>query len=876
MAPVIRLLKVVAAFALLVPTSVFAQSREDWLNARDRTDRAVEQTRAATLAAPEPIDAQEEPDRTVARSRSVSPAASNSIQKSSVIGALSLVSWRSFPDSFGDEVVVGEIQNNTGTTLTFAKVIFDFYNGGALVGSDYSYAFGSQNGRLALTGSYVSILPPGAIGFFKVWTSLPYSGITSLSFRNSSENAALAPVFASVQLGSISLASNWWGGTDFTGTLKNASGSFSTFFTKVFVAGYSNGAINDVTFTYVDGATNAMCGTTSTPAVLPGETAGYSYSFSRSVSVVSRVATEWDEYGITPAAKAFATSGGTGSVSVVGNCKWTAVSNVNWITITGGASGASDGTVSFFVAPNTQQARTGTMTINGQTFTVTQAGNSLLPTLSLFWRNSVTGANVVWRMSGTTLVGQQSLQTVNDLAWQLVASADINADGQLDLIWRNCVNGENVVWLMNGPSNVGQISLPPVTDLSWQLVAAGDFNADGHPDLIWRNGATGANVVWYLNAATLIGQASLPAVAAASWQIAASADMNQDGRPDLIWRNSETGANSVWFMNDTTLLSQIGLQSVADPTWMLMEAVDVDLDGRSDLVWRNSKTGANVVWFMNGATLLGQSSLQTAADPAWRMLGAWPPAVPVDVNGDRRRDLVWRHANGSNVVWLLNGTTLTGQIGLETVANPAWKIVGSVDIDGDTHPDLVWRNSSTGANLVWFMVGNAIASQVGFPSVADTNWEIVAVADINKDMHPDLIWRHAITGANVVWFMNGTTLLSQANLPPVADTAWRIAGAANINADTYPDLIWRNAATGANVVWFLQGTSLIDQAQLEAVADLHWNIVALGDMNGDSRPDLIWRNSGSGENVVWFMNGATRVGQASLQTVSDLNWSITP
>ena len=42
--------------------------------------------------------------------------------------------------------------------------------------------------------------------------------------------------------------------------------------------------------------------------------------------------------------------------------------------MTSGASGSGNGTVAFSVAANTNSARTGTLTIGGQTFTVTQAG----------------------------------------------------------------------------------------------------------------------------------------------------------------------------------------------------------------------------------------------------------------------------------------------------------------------------------------------------------------------------------------------------------------------------------------------------------------------------------------------------------------------
>ncbi len=54
------------------------------------------------------------------------------------------------------------------------------------------------------------------------------------------------------------------------------------------------------------------------------------------------------------------------------DCDWTAVSNDPFITITSGASGTGKGTVSYTVAANTNTtAVTGSITIGGETFTVT-------------------------------------------------------------------------------------------------------------------------------------------------------------------------------------------------------------------------------------------------------------------------------------------------------------------------------------------------------------------------------------------------------------------------------------------------------------------------------------------------------------------------
>lgn len=74
---------------------------------------------------------------------------------------------------------------------------------------------------------------------------------------------------------------------------------------------------------------------------------------------------------------------GTVSVSALAGCAWTASSPVSWVTLTGGQSGSGAGTVSYSVAANlTTSPRTGTLTIAGQPFTITQGGGSCTYTAS--------------------------------------------------------------------------------------------------------------------------------------------------------------------------------------------------------------------------------------------------------------------------------------------------------------------------------------------------------------------------------------------------------------------------------------------------------------------------------------------------------------
>ncbi|UXI65830.1 pre-peptidase C-terminal domain-containing protein [Tahibacter amnicola] len=101
---------------------------------------------------------------------------------------------------------------------------------------------------------------------------------------------------------------------------------------------------------------------------------------------------------IAPTSANVAAGAGTGSVNITmsaSNCSWTAASNTSWITITsGGGPFTGNGSTTYSVAANgSSSARTGTLTIAGKTFTVTQAaGGSTETPLSNNVPVSVAGA----------------------------------------------------------------------------------------------------------------------------------------------------------------------------------------------------------------------------------------------------------------------------------------------------------------------------------------------------------------------------------------------------------------------------------------------------------------------------------------------------
>jgi hypothetical protein len=83
-------------------------------------------------------------------------------------------------------------------------------------------------------------------------------------------------------------------------------------------------------------------------------------------------------YAINPNNQSISKNGGTGfsfAVTAGAGCTWAAATTDSWLTVTAGASGAGNGTVTFSVANNPGANRTGTITIAGLTFTVNQQHN---------------------------------------------------------------------------------------------------------------------------------------------------------------------------------------------------------------------------------------------------------------------------------------------------------------------------------------------------------------------------------------------------------------------------------------------------------------------------------------------------------------------
>ena len=140
-------------------------------------------------------------------------------------------------------------------------------------------------------------------------------------------------------------------------------------------------------------------------------------------------------FSISPTSDTVAASGGTGTVNVTAaaGCAWTAATNVPWIAITSGASGTGNGSVKYSVTASTGGARSGTLTIAGQTFTVNQGSGcsfSIAPTSA-----SMPASGGLTSVAVTTTAGcaWTSSSAVNWITVKSGASGSGNGTVQLDV-----------------------------------------------------------------------------------------------------------------------------------------------------------------------------------------------------------------------------------------------------------------------------------------------------------------------------------------------------------------------------------------------------------------------------------------------------------
>ena len=262
----------------------------------------------------------------------------------------------------------------------------------------------------------------------------------------------------------------------------------------------------------------------------------------------------------TSSAIAPATGGfGTVGVSAGPGCAWASTSSASWLTITSGGVGAGSDSVSWSaVANNTAASRTATVTVSGQTFTVTQAPamagtaqaitfgslpNQVLGVTPFFANATSTSGLPVTYASSTPVVCSVVGFTVTIFNTGTCTLTG-NQGGNSDYLAAPSVSKSFTV--SHPVVSSGLLPAPgqALTVSNSSFLVANDFNGDGKLDLATPSSILLGNGSGGFTASTR--PYPLPVTAG----FLATADFNGDGIPDLLQVDTSSSGGVNFLLGD--------------------------------------------------------------------------------------------------------------------------------------------------------------------------------------------------------------------------------------------------------------------------------------------------------------------------------------
>ncbi|MDP2990434.1 MAG: glycosyl hydrolase family 18 protein, partial [Kiritimatiellota bacterium] len=194
---------------------------------------------------------------------------------------------------------------------------------------------------------------------------------------------------------------------------------------------------------------------------------------------------------ISPANRSHSHSAISGVITVSANAAWTAESSQpDWLAVTSGSQGATNGTITYLVSENCGPARTGVISVNGgglrRDYTVSQEAFIAEPLAADFDGDRLAdpalyNTNGTWKikfsMDGYAVVPLTGLLGGSEYD---ALAADFDGDGKAD---PTISNAELEIWVVK-QSSLNYLAPTIVQNfggVGWQAVAA-DFDGDAYAD----------------------------------------------------------------------------------------------------------------------------------------------------------------------------------------------------------------------------------------------------------------------------------------------------------------------------------------------------------------------------------------------------------
>jgi hypothetical protein len=477
-----------------------------------------------------------------------------------------------------------------------------------------------------------------------------------------------------------------------------------------------------------------------------------------------------------------------------------------------------------------------------------------------------------------------------------IATADFNADGNLDLVTSNEFSNNISVLLGNGDGTF-QTAVSYAAGTNPIAVTVGDFNGDGKPDLLVVNGNSSVSVLLGNGDGTFQAPVATNIVTNQLSDVTVG-DFNGDGKLDLampvaVTQEGDSALTVMLGNGNGTFAAPIVANAGPVPTPVAMQSVDINGDGKLDLVTVNS---AAVSVFLGQ----GNGTFQAPVDSAV----STPPAgfALADFNGDGKLDLAFQ-GDGTTSVLLGNGdgtfqpaVTSSNSLGSsDTVVagdfngdgkvdllvpgvavllgqgdgnfqNPIFSTMPGLDavvgdFNGDGKLDVATTRSTSSIPLASVALGNGdgtfqVGTSVSPPSEGPGGRTVSSIiaGDFNGDGKSDVMQLMAQTEFNG-WFAvflgngNGTFLAPLVTFldSPCFNLCYAASG--DFNKDGKLDLA---VSVNGNIGIFLGNGDGTFQPEVNYAGA--GSYVAVADFNADGNPDIVMSD---GENVSVFLGTGT-------------------
>lgn len=287
-----------------------------------------------------------------------------------------------------------------------------------------------------------------------------------------------------------------------------------------------------------------------------------------------------------------------------------------------------------------------------------------------------------------------------------------------------------------------------------------------------------------------------------SFDTVSRADFDGDGLPDVLLRDtSETGRSATGWSLATlvgkkiTSDDEVAIRANTDDD--VISTGDADGDGKADVLVRSRTDGS---WTLN---LLDVQFVADTATLAMSTDLSDEPAGNGDFNGDGTTDVLLRRANGSWLMYLLEGTDTPRQ-GKPKLDSKAGTVVEAItDLDGNGTADVLMRDDK-GRWSAYMLDGSKIRSKGSVDMGDDLSLVLMATADFSGDGNADALLRDA-DGDWLLYALDGRKVLASGSIDLSDDLGYSVVSTGDFNKDGKADLLLRHT-DGRWLLYTLDGS----------------------------------------------------------------------